>query len=393
MLEKNKELKTFFDRLLGDKPEENIKIIKASKNFRSLKKLALYFRVGRTWLNDIWLKKYLNQKYGHDRAAIIKKNLWPPDSVGIKAKKSKFREKISSLLKLYPENIEKIDGINKLAKKIGVTKITILKWIDDYLKQYYNVDTAKVMYRQIWKSRKGTERKIKYEYIKTIVEKKRGKLITSYEIFNNMKAKPTQRYVDIECEKGHIWSANILHLLYHDRWCPSCSEYLCQKLSRSFMEKIFGVEFKPEITLKKAFGINSKIVYKKIHFQNNKFHFKINAEKLRFDGYSGNIKLQGNDGKIYNLQLAIEYDGIHHDEYPNYFHKSLKEFCLQHSRDQIKNSEAKNHDTILIRLKKSKNFSLNTFKHYPKKVRKEIIKQFNYQIKKFLGIQSIRLKF
>ncbi len=95
MSDKKKKLKLFFDKLLGDYPERNIELIKTSKNFKSLLKIANDFGVGRTWLNDIWLKKYLNQKFGFNRAKIIKSCLWPPDSKGINEKKKYLEKKLA----------------------------------------------------------------------------------------------------------------------------------------------------------------------------------------------------------------------------------------------------------------------------------------------------------
>ncbi len=206
-----------------------------------------------------------------------------------------------------------------------------------------------------------------------------------------MKEKPSQRYVDIKCKHGHKWKASVLHLLYHERWCPVCNEYKCQKLLRSFMEKIFGVRFYPEITLKKAYGISKKAVQKTIINKNRKFQFVINIEKLRYDGYYDKILLKGCDGKVSSFRVAFEYDGIHHDEFPNTYHKTLEEFCLQQARDQLKNLEAKHYNTILIRLKRINGFDQNTFKHNPTVVQKEVIRQFNNQVQKFFGNSKICL--
>lgn len=54
---------------------------------------------------------------------------------------------------------------------------------------------------------------------------------------------------------------------------------------------------------------------------------------------------------IPNKKLFIEYDGIQHFEYPNFFHKTRSEFNDQISRDRLKDKLAIENDWKLIRIK------------------------------------------
>lgn len=47
--------------------------------------------------------------------------------------------------------------------------------------------------------------------------------------------------------------------------------------------------------------------------------------------------------------LLIEYDGIQHFKYPNFFHKTKKDFLNQKYRDELKNKLAKDNNWLLIR--------------------------------------------
>lgn len=55
------------------------------------------------------------------------------------------------------------------------------------------------------------------------------------------------------------------------------------------------------------------------------------------------------DVAIPSEKLLIEYDGKQHFIFPNYFHKTKKEFIEQKKRDRFKNTLAKKNDWKLIR--------------------------------------------
>ena len=54
--------------------------MKLKLNIKSLNQIAKEFEVGRTWLNDIWLRKYLITKYGYTEFNKIKNSLCSKDA-------------------------------------------------------------------------------------------------------------------------------------------------------------------------------------------------------------------------------------------------------------------------------------------------------------------------
>ena len=211
---------------------------------------------------------------------------------------------------------------------------------------------------------------------------KGGSLVTRKFEFERMKVKPSHRFVVIKCEKNHSWRINILHLLYHDRWCPYCNIHKCQKFLRSISENLFKVKFPIEVSLRKAYGINQEVIEKKINYQGEDFFFNINVGMLRFDIYNEELRYLKRNGKENSFKIALEYDGIHHDKFPNYFHKTKEQFCLQKARDYVKDEYAKKFRTILIRIKRSEGFDINRLAKNLDSVQKEILKQFNEQANK-----------
>ena len=49
--------------------------------------------------------------------------------------------------------------------------------------------------------------------------------------------------------------------------------------------------------------------------------------------------------------LAVEYDGPHHYEYPNMYHRTRGEFEEQRSRDKAKDVACARHGTRLMRVR------------------------------------------
>lgn len=56
------------------------------------------------------------------------------------------------------------------------------------------------------------------------------------------------------------------------------------------------------------------------------------------------------DGFCPELMLALEYNGIQHYRWPNYFHKTREEFTAQRERDQIKVEKCIENNICLIRI-------------------------------------------
>ena len=87
------------------------------------------------------------------------------------------------------------------------------------------------------------------------------------------------------------------------------------------------------------------------------------------------------NGEEKSFKIAIEYDGIHHDQFPNYYHKEKEHFCLQKARDYVKNEYSERFKTILIRIKCSEGFDIDQMVINPISVEEEILKQFKSKIK------------
>ena len=61
------------------------------------------------------------------------------------------------------------------------------------------------------------------------------------------------------------------------------------------------------------------------------------------------------DVAVPSEKLLIEYDGRQHFEYPNFFHRSKKQFLLQVRRDKKKNRLAKKNGFKLVRFNYKEN--------------------------------------
>lgn len=60
---------------------------------------------------------------------------------------------------------------------------------------------------------------------------------------------------------------------------------------------------------------------------------------------------------IISKNVLVEYDGVQHFEYPNFFHKSRKDFEEQVARDRLKDQLAKDNSWNLIRIKYTEDVS------------------------------------
>jgi very-short-patch-repair endonuclease len=56
---------------------------------------------------------------------------------------------------------------------------------------------------------------------------------------------------------------------------------------------------------------------------------------------------------LYNAKrrLAVEYDGQHHYEYPNWYHTSREEFEAQQARDRAKDELCAERGVLLVRVR------------------------------------------
>ena len=92
--------------------------------------------------------------------------------------------------------------------------------------------------------------------------------------------------------------------------------------------------------------------------------------RMHFDGYNQGVLI---DERKY--QIAFEYDGKQHDEFPNSIHRNLVEFKDLQERDILKNNicEYPEYKTVLIRIKEILGFNFKNHQQF----QGEIIKQFN----------------
>jgi Ca2+/Na+ antiporter len=73
----------------------------------------------------------------------------------------------------------------------------------------------------------------------------------------------------------------------------------------------------------------------------------VRPDFLKYDKTGKNLELD-----MYNpdLKLALEYDGIHHRKFTEFFHKTEQDFIDQQERDQFKEEKCKDLGIILIRV-------------------------------------------
>jgi hypothetical protein len=139
--------------------------------------------------------------------------------------------------------------------------------------------------------------------ISDFASSKGSKLLSTKYIDNN-------RDLGWECSKGHLWLAK-WNNISKGRWCPECSR------------------FKTELTCKTLLEAKLDIVFKKTRF-------KYNNTIYEFDGYNEEHK------------IAFEYHGIQHYEYPNYWHKTEKDFKAAQQRDKNKEQYCKENSITLL---------------------------------------------
>ncbi|MFX0071424.1 MAG: hypothetical protein ACFFAO_10080 [Candidatus Hermodarchaeota archaeon] len=269
----------------------------------------------------------------------------------IQNRKHKFLIMIKDQLKNYPLNLDKIYGINEITKKIGSSKITIINWVKEFLKQRYG-SISEEIYDEIWSSKCALSRKVTYERIKNYIQKNGGILITTKQEFNAMKLYPSERTVILKDKKGHKWKARARYLIHYNYWCPICHEYKCEKSMRLIMQAIFECKF-PQTKLIDALGIPIK-----------------KGGNLKFDGFNRNVLI---NGKVY--LVAFEYDGIQHDFFPNGYHKTELIFKRQQKNDNKKNFYSKCENVVLIRLKAKDGFIFKTRNFFEKEILKQFFKQ------------------
>ena len=73
----------------------------------------------------------------------------------------------------------------------------------------------------------------------------------------------------------------------------------------------------------------------------------IRPDFLKYDKTGKNLELD-----VYNadLMIALEYDGVHHRKFTEFFHKSEQDFIDQQDRDKFKEDKCKELGITLIRV-------------------------------------------
>lgn len=117
--------------------------------------------------------------------------------------------------------------------------------------------------------------------------------------------------LDIKCKTGHIFSTSYNNLKAN-KWCPMCSSHRFEALTKFYVEYLFGKKF-------------------------NKIRPDW-LDKLELDMYNE------------DLNLAVEYNGIQHYKYINFFHKTNDDFVKSQERDdrKIKLCKQKNVNLLVI---------------------------------------------
>ena len=159
-----------------------------------------------------------------------------------------------------------------------------------------------------------------------IVKQKGGKMLSTGSDYNNAYSK-----LKIECQDKHEFYVTLSNLNL-DRWCPECST---RKMER--YTKQVAITF-----------LNRKFIKIRPYWFKNE-----EGNNLELDMYNDELK------------LAIEYNGIQHYKYCEFFHKSIEDFNKQVDNDKLKVKlcEVNKVDLIVVPYdEKPKEFLLSEFK-------------------------------
>ncbi len=176
------------------------------------------------------------------------------------------------------------------------------------------------------------------------------------KLMKNRDKTPTKLKLRWKCQKNHKWNATYSDIK-QGRGCPKCAEGWYEKVCRWYVEKIFGV----------------------------KFH-KIKLNKI-IQSYNGQMHLDGFAIKsISGLQtkLAFEFNGIQHDKFPNFFHKTYNKFLEQRKWDQEKIKLCEMNGIVLIIFPQRIDMRMN----HPEIIQNYIIQEFE----KKTGIKLLEVR-
>lgn len=210
---------------------------------------------------------------------------------------------------------------------------------------------------------------LSYRKIREYAESIGFEVITSEKEFNKYKTyfntRPSDTQLTVVCPNKHVWDASYRKLSKY--WCPFCSEFKFERISRWYCEQIFsfisGVNVKfPETYLR---DISIRIIR-----QGNRN--ELYTKGLRYDGYS-QVKI-GN--QIY--RVAFEYNGKQHYIFPNHIHKNTvdgqKRFNIGQKNDRLKEylSKLEINNIVLIIIP----YYIDEKMNHPYEIQEHIINEF-----------------
>lgn len=161
---------------------------------------------------------------------------------------------------------------------------------------------------------------------------------------------------DWKCINGHRWRA-AYSSIYRGSWCPQCSEFLGEKITRIYFEKVFGMKFKKcrPIWLREEVG-----------------------DPWELDGFSSK-KLEGR-------WLAFEHQGIQHYRDSPFFHRQMTSHRKQLYKDRLRRLRCRKNGVALFEIPQL--FKLTTIEDLPEIVEKQFLK-FKFASTKFNFYQAI----
>jgi len=308
-------------------------------------------------LNRKTLRKYilvnLIKEKNPETAKKIYSDIWHKELQKTNDRQSKFLTLMDFLfIDEQLTHSDSIMGINSIQKEIAASKPTIINWVKSYLNDRFGKEQSILIYERIWGSKCRLKKKYTYDLIKEFISDQNGYIITSRDEWELMEDIPSERYIKIghpSKDIDHIWIVKVRYLINQSRWCPECNEYFCQKILQLYLNKIFGVNFRP-ITFKHIFGLGSG-----------------QGGRLKYDLYNENVVIEN-----IRFKVAAEYDGEQHDLFPNAYHKMIEDFYTQKRNDRLKDIISTDKSVILIRIKAIYGFHRNNIFF-----QNEIIKQIN----------------
>lgn len=196
--------------------------------------------------------------------------------------------------KLQTQNSIKIDNILFVGKDQSI-----------YINTKRKISNSRCAYGEF---KSIIRRQYYYNAFKTLVEEKKGTLISDLSVYINAHS-----HLSIKCQNDHVFKIT-LNNLKHDKWCSKCRLNIGELISKCAIEHLLDKQF---VKIRPSW-------------------LKINTQPLELD--------------IYNeeLSIAIEYNGIQHYKYVKHFHRTADALEKQQERDRIKKELCEQNDIFLI---------------------------------------------